>query len=257
MLNYNLAGHEQTTAFRYMKELCFLLGCLFWISVCGQNKLPDSAWLATSVAKFESCYKEKVGAKLALYNGPLYGTYIPKTVGHPYFLADTMLNGRILFNGELYPDIKLKYDLTTSRLVMHNFRDDFLFSPGLEKIKFFTVGKHYFESLSVPVFKEAIPAAGFYENIFSGKHVSVYVKWEKKLFQPIKVEDTLPFYKEYRTWYIYNGGFLYEISGKRTVIKALDDKKQLMKTFIAAKNIDDITSESLILIASHYESLKK
>lgn len=236
---------------------CILLfSFVSFVALC-QDSAADSVWYSTTAATSDACYRRAAGASQLFYNGAQYSSYIPKTKGHPYFITDSLTSSSILYNGILYPDVKMKFDLVQSKPVLYNFDNGFLFCPGPEKIKYFIIGGHYFENMSFLALEENTAPPVFFENIFSGSNVSIYLQWEKNLFQPVKAEDTMPFYKEYKTWYILKAGVLYEVNGKRSVLKILGDRKQELKNFMAVNHIEAMNSDGLKLVAVMYEALKK
>lgn len=241
-----------------MKRLyCLLAWLIISVSAFAQNDIPDSAFYARSVSNAEACYKYVAGAGLKLYNGVQYNAFVPRTNGHPYFISDSLLSSSILYDGVLYQDVKMKYDLVDEKLILYNYAANFLFCPGKEKISQFTIGGHFFENVSMPMTGMQLPVNGFFEKIFSGSNVNVYVKWEKKLLQPVRAEDTLAFYRQYKTNYISKNGELYEIAGKKSLYKVMEDKKQEIRSYIAGKGITGLDDKNLPLIASYYESLKQ
>lgn len=240
-----------------MKKLCCFL---FTICICSfsfpQNPGSDSLFYNMAIANADNCYNSQAGAGAAFYNGLQYSSYIPKTNGHPFFIADSLMNSSIMYQDVLYKNIKIKYDLEQSRLALYDFNNTFLFCPGEEKISYFSIEGHFFENIHLPQFNKTGPAHGFFEKIFSGSNVQVYLKWEKQLFQPVKAEDTLAFYKEYQTWYISKQGLLHEVNGKRGLLKILEDKKQQLKAFIANNKLGTTGSDALKRIVTYYESLQ-
>ena len=238
------------------KLLCFLLTintCSFAFS---QTQGTDSLFYSAAITNAEACYNRLAGAGTAFYNGLQYSSYIPKTNGHPFFIADSLMNSSILYQDVLYKNVKMKYDLEQSKLALYDFNNTFLFCPGEEKVSYFNIEGHLFEKIHLPQFNKSGPAHGFFEKIHSGRHVQVYLKWEKQLFQPAKAEDSLAYYKEYQTWYIHKQGLLYEVNGKRGLLKILEDKKQELKAFIATNKLEATGSDALKRIVAYYESIQ-
>src|SRR5689334_814266 len=100
------------------KRLCLTTLFITAISFTtyAQNKLTDSS-SAYAVNKNINWYTLQRGNNLKLYNGIEY-VFLYRTVkGFPFFLTDTFEKNNIVYDGTLYQEIPLSYDIVGNQVV--------------------------------------------------------------------------------------------------------------------------------------------
>ena len=126
-----------------------------------------------------------------------------------------------------------------------------------EKLKYFTVSGHRFENIALTEGKDENISSGIYDIVFDGK-ASVLVKRVKRIKNPVKAEDPPEFVEE-DVFYIRNGNSLYAVDNRSSLIHSMNDKGELIKTYIRKnkfrfkKNIE----KELIMTAAYYSTLNK
>jgi hypothetical protein len=219
----------------------------------GQSALSaDTSSLQNALAYFQNA----VGDKAHLYTGKEY-TYPPKGIkGHQFFSSGRMLPGEIFYDGTLYTNIPLLFDIHQQVVVIENYGvEDKIFLLG-EKIKYFSIEGHRFENVALTGTKDE-NTGSLYDVVFSGK-ASVLVKRLKRIKNPVKAEEPPEFVEE-DVLYIRNDNTLYAVDDKAALLRALHDKNDLLKQYLRKnrfrfkKNIE----KELVMTAAYYTTLNK
>ena len=224
-----------------------------------QPGTSDSLFYSASIDFIKQNYTSAVREALPVYNGSEYIKYIPRTKGHPFFYSDSFVKGNIFYQGVLYENVSLQYDLVYDKVLLRNYPGDFIMVLGSEKIKYFTIANHIFEkqdSLS-ELFNNQ--SGVFLEKVYGGRTVTGYMKTKKVFLPPLRAEDSIPSYAAYTDYYVKKDEKLYPVSSIRKLIGVLSEKRDMLKAFaddnnLAMRKIDD---EMMIQVLDYYEQLKK
>ena len=220
----------------------------------GQTSSPDqSASLKNTIAYFQN----EIGEDAHLYTGKEYTPYQKGIKGHPFFVPAQMQNSDIFYDGTLYTNIPLLFDIVRQEIVINRYNQNVRIKLLNEKVKYFTLGGHRFENIALTEGKDEYISNGIYDIVFDGK-ASVLVKRFKRIKYPLKAEDP-PGFVEEDAFYIRNGNSFYAVDDRSSLLQALNDKRELIKTYIRKnkfrfkKNIE----KELIMTAAYYSTLNK
>lgn len=234
---------------------------IFLVLVFPSNKLvaqnsvdqsvPDS--FISAKAFFQNQIKENA----QLYTGKEFIKYSLNIKGHPFFETDQMQTGSIFYDGTLYENIPLLYDIVAQELVINRYNSDERIWLLNEKIKYFIFDGHRIENIFSVEGKSENITNTFYDIMSTGK-ASVLVKRIKHIKSGIRAEDPTSFVEEDEL-YVRNGNNLYAIDGKSSILQTFSDKKDQVKTFIRKnkfrfkKNME----KELVMTAEYYSTLNK
>jgi len=216
------------------------------------DTLPGNLALNNAIQQYHAYLTPEPG----LYRGSQYVIFpFPFKEGHPYFDQDHMQTGSVLYNGILYKDIPLIYDLVRGLLVTLDVSKAFKLSFINQQVDSFTIQNHIFIHLKDSL-NPAVPRHGFYEVLYNGR--ITLLKKEKKTIREdisfgilnryIDVPPTGYYLKKDTTWYtIYN---------RKGLFRALRDKSQELKKFLRSNKIKfkDDKDNTLIKSAIWYDS---
>lgn len=174
-------------------------------------------------------YTRSNAAEAHLYNGPLYAGYDHHAQGHPFFNSNTTLTGSITYDGILYPQIPLYYDLEKDIVIIPDRRNTTQIHLLSEKLTAFTVDGHPFIHLLPDSTAKDAPPPGFYELLYKGK-MTALARHKKQVQSFGKPEDNLSRYQQYDSWYLEHDGKYYAIRKQRDLITILGKtQKDLLK----------------------------
>jgi hypothetical protein len=222
-----------------------------------QNTLADSGFYSTSMNRAIHYYTDGTGASSNLYNGIIYQGYNHHVQGHPFFAVATFQEGSISYDGIVYPDIPLSYDLVNDQVIIPNNDKSVLIQLLKEKLAYFYSSGHLFIRILPDSAAVNFPGTGYYDNLYSGK-ATVLVKREKKAQTFGKAEEDLSRFVEYDHYYLLLNNRYYEVRNRGSVLDALQDKKTAMKDFFRGNKISFKKDPAYFLVrtAEYYSQLK-
>ncbi len=228
------------------------------LSVSAQDYLPDSAFFQKTVSNTRSRLIQNIGINSALYQGVAYDHYWNRVSGSPFYLSDQMVAGKVFYNGSLYENIPLAYDMVKDLLVTKTFTKNADMSLVSDQVDYFFINTHEFVRLIKNVSDKSVPATGFYERLYNGD-VQAYLKMEKKIKQLQKAEDNLTGFVEYDAYYVLKDGVFYEITGESDLVKVFKDQRNEIRKFVNSRGMNYKKDPAKVIVqtAAYYSSLKK
>jgi hypothetical protein len=200
-----------------------------------QTIAADSLLQQKSIAALHEMYIKNMGANLAVYNGKEYHQEKYSTIGHPFFISDSTMLGSIMYKNILYNNVHVQLDIASDILIIKDEYQNNGLVVQSNYIDFFTIANHRFEFIK-PIIKTEI-STGFYEKI-TGNQATLYVKRKKTFEQALKAEDNTTKYITTSQYYVKMNTHFYEISSKKTLLRLLVNKKEMLEQFINQNKIN-------------------
>ena len=225
---------------------------LFPFYSSGQISAPSNQSLSFLNAK--EFYQNTIGADSHLYTGEAYYSYNSNIKGTPFFISDSMQPTDLFYDGILYKNVPLLFDIVKQKVVITRFESNERIQLVNAKIKYFTYDGHKFENFLQQTSDENI-SANFYDVMFYGK-VSVLIKRVKKIKESIRAEGPTSFIEQDEI-FVRKDNKLFEIKNKKSVLDAFADKEKLIKSYIRKKKFrfkKNIEKE-IVPTAAYYETL--
>lgn len=225
---------------------------LFFSSVIfAQDFLPDSVVYKRALHQTISYNNSLATKSSGLYTGSLYVRDYYRVKGHPFFETDSLEKGDVLYNGVLYKNIDLLYDLSHDNLIT-KYAEDANLVLVREKVAYFKLKDHLFVAGN-----EALER-GFYDLLYTGK-TEILAKRKKELVPWSKTMEFDAAFSQTNNYFIYKDSSYYKINSKQELLDALKDKKAELKEFIS-KNKPDFRKNfetALLRIAMYYDQITK
>ena len=237
---------------------CFFLMLAF---TCSQAQIPSVRDSAFSTV--EAYYQDKIKDNALLFTGKEYAPYEAGLKGSPFYKTDKMQNGDIFYDGNLYRNVPMVFDIVRQQVVINNYEHTAWLQLLSEKVKYFVFDGHQFEEFGVLTSSNENTDAtnGFYEIVFTGKTFVLakrqkIIKKGKKSDNP-NFSSAPDFFIEKDIFFIRNGNNLYPVSSKKEVLKSLENKKSSIKNFIRKNHLHfkKDFEKDLIETAAYYSSL--
>lgn len=192
--------------------------------------------------------KYKYGAMAVTTAGPRPGE-------HPFFISDDFRSEKIEFDGVVYPNINLAYDICKSEVVVLNPERKALVIPTT-KVKRFTYAGHSFQAfVNVNGLK-----TDFYDVLYGSDSVNLCVKRRKNMTE---------LWRTISDYYIVLNNQAYPVSLvstksksvgiKATVLKIFADKEDQVRSYIRQNKLKFTKAKkekSLQKVVEYYASLK-
>ncbi len=238
----------------------FLLLSLFFIEAGAQQPLTDSAFYALSVSNIINGYKNQVKENLHIYNGSEYFRPGHGVKGTPFFESDSMLVGSLFYDGSLYENIPLSYDLVTDNVIINNYQHDNILKLVPEKLNYFYIAQHLFVRITSDSLLPSFITTGFYEKLYDGK-LTVFARYQKvaKQSAPNNSTENVIRYLDYNNYFVLMNNTFYKADDKKDFLALMADKKEEIKKYMKENKIkinNDNRGASMKLVAEYYSQLK-
>ncbi|MBC6988088.1 hypothetical protein [Hymenobacter sp. BT491] len=201
------------------------------IPVFGQASPQDSASLTAAVTSAGKQYAQAMGPNTLLTNGPEYIDYkLPYMKGHQFFGDGSQQIGAVYFDGVLYKDVPLWYDIKLDQVVSQVVASPLKVRLVSEKITYFAFGEHTFTRIVTDSIADNSVPTGFYDLLVDGR-ARLLAKRVKVLHTkagPNGIEGSFP---EAVTYFLQQENRFYPVSSKNGVAKLLSDKKSELEAY--------------------------
>jgi hypothetical protein len=181
-------------------------------------------------------FDSKIGIEnTGIYNGIIYKEKFRTVKGnHKFYLTSQFINGNIIYNGQPYFNVEMKYDIYEDLLII-KLPDDSEYSIIQlmnDKIDEFSINNHKFLKISEKYekfFNEAI--SGFYEISYQSKHLNLLKKHIKSRKERIVGNFVYSKFKDESEYIIFFNDEYYKINSKKYLIKLFPKLKKDIKKF--------------------------
>ncbi|HEY0680602.1 MAG TPA: hypothetical protein VGD17_20120 [Chitinophagaceae bacterium] len=196
-----------------------------------------------------------VGASANLYNGTEYTASYPMTNGTPFWDIAEFRNGNISYEGIVYKDIPMIYDLVANEVLIRGIRMQIIKLDN-NRIDFFEIGNHRFVRFTGDTTNKNLLPVDIYDLVLNDE-VKVYVKRKKQVARNISENGKYDFI-EYHSYFVYKDGWFHPVANRKDLLKIFRDKSEPVKTFWKEKRIDFRKNfeQAIIKTVSYYSLLK-
>jgi len=206
------------------KRFAFLLLAYVFSKDSRAQLVVDSAFYGTAANIIGMYYTPALGGQSPLYNGTEYLDY-PFTIreGHPFFESQQFTNGEIYFDGMIFHEVRLCYDLVKDQVLILDFNSIHKIVLPTNKIEQFTLFDHTFVRIQHDSLNQV--KSGFYDQLSKGK-IALFVKREKKIIEKDEFPRIDIVVKSINTYYIRKEAVYYNFKNKTGLLNILHDKKK-------------------------------
>ena len=218
---------------RLPEKISLLLIFLFFLQLntIAQNPDPGSDTDSSIIKNVISFYDKAIGEQSHLYNGKEYISYPYQfSEGHPFFLWDSWQNGELIYEGTLYKDVSILYDIVRDEVVILHFNNVTKMSLIKEKIKSFTLPGHTFIQIVADSIHSSVITKGFYELLYAGKD-SLLSKRTKNT--QILYRQSFPELKVFSKdhYYLKKDNKYYTVNNENSFLHQFDNKKKEIRSY--------------------------
>jgi hypothetical protein len=189
-----------------------------------QQFLSDTTAGRLAAEQTVSNYRDFMGSQTRIYSGTEQIGYLP-LVGHPYFLDDSTHTGDIVYEGVLYRDIPILYDIVKGRLIITDSSHN-LIGLSEERIAGFELLGHHF--IQTP--------NGFRDVLASGS-VTIWVKREKRIDETIENLHVVRTVYEEDHYSVVIAGVEHRFGNLKSLLRLLKSGKKEIQRDLRSKGI--------------------
>lgn len=222
----------------------------------GQTQ-PEKDSQQLAIKNTVSLYFKSLGEQSGIYRGPAYIGYpYELSNGHQFFESPKFAIGTIFYDGMLYQNIPMWYDLVKDQVVVQTL--DSLSMIGLhhERIDYFSLLGHHFKKISQD--SSISLSTGFYDQIYNGK-TEVLVRRSKGTLEDVSPEGIFTkILKQKNEIYLKKDAKYFSVLSSGSVLKALGNNQKeilnhLKKNAIKFKKDPE---KAIVMMVSYYDQLK-
>jgi len=235
----------------------FAFGIL--ILLCSQcasaQKTGDTALDGNTANIINRYYSKSLAEQSPLYNGKEYIDYtFNLQEGHPFFGGPAFVKGDIYFDGMIFHNTPILYDLIKDQVIVPDFQNVYKVNLPADKIEYFTLNDHIFIRL-VNSQANGI-STGFYEQLYKGK-VGLYAKRKKEIIERSGYQRIDRSVIIGNSYYIMKEGIYYHFKNKRGLLSILKDKKKEIKQYLNKNRVVYKVSpeQAMLRIVEYYNQL--
>jgi hypothetical protein len=214
----------------------------------------DSVLYKESVANIHEVYIRQIRDNAQIYHGREFIRNGQKATGFPFYESDNLLRCSVFYQGTIYPNQMVYYNIVSDELVTNNYPNNAFIALSPEKVDSFIIQQHVFVPLASDKFNR-LEKDGYYDQLFAGEP-GLYAKREKRLVVGSGSEETK--YIQHDDYFIRLNNVFYEVGGKSDLLDILKDQKDVLRKYIRTNKLNfkkDLES-SLVLATVYYSQLK-
>jgi hypothetical protein len=227
----------------------------------GQKISNDSTSVDISKQNAIALYTKSIRDQSLLFNGIEYKAIPEPYNGFPYFGTEYIEEGSIYYDGELYSNISIQYDLVHDLLIMEHYDQKgyvSMIEPHQEKVSYFQLLNHTFIRISGDSSSEM--RTGFYDLLYDGK-VKVLARRKKNISQIASGGQLDVRFNERNVYYLMKDGKYHSIKNKGSVMKVLNDKRKSLNQYVSKnKSKVDFSMDregAMVALATQYDQIQE
>lgn len=234
-----------------------VLAIFFSCAVAFPQSNEDTTFVNAAVHNTIQLYYTALKAQSRLNNGSKYRAPEHSIEQHPYLASEDWLTGSVFYDGELFTEVPLMFDLYNRVLITEHYPSGNSIQLVTQKLHHFTLGGHYFERIQNEAVANSLPGTDFYDILYQGK--TRVVAYRKKLLKKEIESNVIEIsYDEKNRYFMLKDGVYLPVKSKASVLKILSDEKRELKRFCMQNRSAYWHNRELMLkdLAEHYDTLK-
>lgn len=241
-----------------MKIIFSFLFLPVFCKVAAQPALPDTAFYKQSVANARSAYQADMRETLHIYNGAAYLRAGHGFKGSPFFESDSLLPGAVFYDGRLYDNLLLHYDMVTDRVIINNYQQQNELQLVPEKLTYFLIAQHVFVRVTADSSMPSFITTGFYERLNDGR-MAVFARRQKIPRLAANAVDNEGRYEVYNNYFVLLNDVFYQADDKTDFLSVMGNEKEAIARYIKENRISfkKKREAAMVQVAAYYDQLKK
>ena len=231
---------------------------MFAFNTFGQTAEIDSITYIKGINNAVAFYQQFIDPPTGLYNGREYADYANSIKdGHPFFMSTNFNSGSIVYDGVLYDNIPLLYDLVKGEIIIKV--GIYKISLINEKVSWFSVLNNKFVRIEENDSNQAVISTGFYNILYEGE-IILYKKQKKKIQEDVSFSEGIKKYIiESDSYYFKKDSVFYPVNNKGSLLSLLQNKRKEVLQFIRKNKLDlrKHKENAFIRIAAYYDSINR
>jgi hypothetical protein len=210
-----------------------------------------------SATAYSSVIQNNSSDKQLLLNGRIWRNKYSKVIGDQFFLSNMFLKGSVVFNGRLFDNLDLLYDINSDELLLRTESYPVIIM-NKEMVDSFSL---VFNNRNYHVINAGNDSSGVfigYVNIIYEGPSALYVKYKKNI-QPLAVDGRYDLFQPDHSVYLKKGSEIIPVTGKKHLLDLLADKKKEIRLYLKSNSLRlrQKDPETFIPALRYYDSLRE
>lgn len=201
-----------------------------------------------------TAYQKAIGAQSKLYRGLGFEFYDVTSKSSPYFKDSiAFTNGSVTYDGAVYKNIPLLYDLHKQLVVTYLYNNITKISLLNDYVTEFDVRGHHFINYKPDSVNRKMDA-GYYDVIYNGKRQLLARRTKSRQEES---QTLMKIFIPSTDYYIKMGDKYIAVNSKSKLLDLLKDKKNELKKYISSANIDfsEDKEKSILKTVTYYDQI--
>ncbi|MFT2009483.1 hypothetical protein ACMA1I_12465 [Pontibacter sp. 13R65] len=235
----------------------FVLTALPGQAVLAQTQPKDTAFVQAAISQAVGAYRNAIGNSAHLYTGIEYFDYRKYLrEGHQFLVTDELVKGDVVYEGILYEQVPLLYDIVKDELIVKLESRAFNQKLISQKVAQFNWKGQVFQRF--PADSLTSFQSGFYELLLQNE-VLVLAKRAKIIEEVPENRLIKTVFRRADGYYIQKDLRYYPITSKRSLYTVFKDQKKELKRFYRVQDLKFRANKekTIVAVATEYVSLTK
>lgn len=227
--------------------------------VGAQRSQVDTVLISKAIGYSIGKYYEIFPTQLRLSNGAHYLESVYNTPEqHPFLISREWLNGSVCYNGDVFNDVPLLYDIKEDKLITESPYYGNLIEVTPELVSWFSVSGRTFQRVQNEMVYRNLPQTGYYEVLYDGS-TTILVLRQKRIRELINSQRIVYDFVPRSRYYVLNGDNFYEVKSKKSFLNTFSAYRQPLKKHLRSLGLRHNQNPERVFIelAIHYDLLTK
>ncbi len=240
-----------------MKFIFPVFFLLLFGKLAAQQAMSDSAFYSQSVSNVLAAYRGGMAEKLHIYNGTAYLRTGHGMKGTPFFVSDSLTQGGVFYDGRLYENLLMQYDMVTDQVIIRHYQQQHELQLVPEKLRWFYIAQHVFVRITADAATPSFITTGFYEKLFDGT-MTVFARRQKIPRQGTDAADSKGSYAVYNSYFLLLNDAFYQATDKNDFLSLMGTEKEAVARYIKDNKINfrKKRETAMVQVAAYYDKLK-
>jgi hypothetical protein len=237
--------------------ILFLFG---FTPASGQIARADSSATSRAAAYAKTVYHRALGPQEHLFSGSEYVELNMPRRGHPFHKTREWEEGAIFFDGILYANVPMLYDVLRDQVVISHASEENIFVKiklNNDRIGYFNFMGDTFVQVSGKTASGTSLAQGLYHQLYDGE-VGVVAKRVKTRQDLIESQTVIAVFTPKDRYYIRKDGQYHPVKSKGSVIEVFKEHKKELARHLRKTGIRfrENREAAIIALAKQYDALR-
>jgi hypothetical protein len=242
-----------------MNKQPFFLLCLLGIGtgLQAQDSSITQPVNPPAVENAVAVYYSSVDHQSRLYNGIEHIGYSPRIKGHAYFQEVEMQKSTIVYDGLVYTDVPMWYDMMKEQVIIQHFNKFTRIGLVSQKVTAFTLLNHHFIRLDIDSTLGLPISTGFYDQLYKGPS-TVLVRRVKTIYEVVKDEVEREFTQQ-NYYFIQKDSTYYSVKNYKGLLSIYKGRSKEIKQYLRKNKIRyrKDKENAIVKVAAYYDSLNR